>query len=237
MKAWSGWRLWTGMLLGGYLFSSPLLLGTPEEPTDSRNATVVGVWIMAVALWALIIPGSRAAEWTKVLLAGWLLIAPFVLGFTDLVKAWNAWIVGVLLIASVGIMRIRSAFVTLLRESSLRYWARKLSPERIVGYRDAEESVSAERLCRHIVERSDRIYATLLDTPSEVEVEMCTLGYRTCAGDMIMLACLVNEELPKSGSIRRIRLRVAYRRAAASVSRVRKVLPADALHVPHQERP
>jgi hypothetical protein len=42
---------------------------------------------MAVALWALIIPGSRAAEWTKVLLAGWLLIAPFVLGFTDLVTA------------------------------------------------------------------------------------------------------------------------------------------------------
>jgi len=75
------------MLLGGYLFSSPLLLGTPEEPTDSRNAAVAGVWIMAVALWALIIPGSRAAEWTKVLLAGWLLIAPFVLGFTDLVTA------------------------------------------------------------------------------------------------------------------------------------------------------
>lgn len=103
-----------------------------------------------------------------------------------------------------------------------------LSPRKIVEYRvREEESVSPERLSGRIVERSEEIHRSLLGEPSEVEVEMCVLGYRACADDLITLGCMVNEELPNSGLIRRLRLKMALRRAADALSRVRKSLSPE----------
>src|SRR5215210_6021278 len=77
------------------------------------------------------------------------------------------------------------------------YRARRLSPEAIVGYRTRErEADTPEELSRRIVERADEIHRTLLESPSEVQVEMCALGYRACVNDMITLTHLLNEEYP-----------------------------------------
>ncbi|HZC18574.1 MAG TPA: hypothetical protein VE225_02595, partial [Rubrobacteraceae bacterium] len=94
-----------------------------------------------------------------------------------------------------------------------------------------------KELSRRIVERADEIHRTLLESPSDVQVEMCTLGYRACVNDMITLTHLVNEELPSVGPIRRFKLRTARRRATDSLSRAKEAMPPGALRsTHHQER-
>jgi hypothetical protein len=91
-------------------------------------------------------------------------------------------------------------------------------------------------LSRRIVERADEIHRTLLESPSEVQVEMCALGYRTCVNDMITLTHLVNEESKTAGPIKRLRLRAARRRATDSLFVVREAMPPGALRATRQEQ-
>jgi hypothetical protein len=118
-----------------------------------------------------------------------------------------------------------------------RYRARRLSPEAIVAYRMRErETETPEELSRRIVERADEIHRTLLESPSEVQVEMCALGYRACVNDMITLTHLINEESKSAGSVKRLRLRSARRRATDSLSIAREVMPPGALRATRQEQ-
>lgn len=116
------------------------------------------------------------------------------------------------------------------------YRARRISPEEIVGYRARENKADTpEELSRRIVERADEIRRTLLESPSEVQVEMCALGYRACVNDIITLTHLANEESKTAGPIRRLRLRSARRRATSALSRVREEMPPGALRATRQE--
>lgn len=117
------------------------------------------------------------------------------------------------------------------------YRARRLSPEDIVRHHTQEREVDTpEELSHRIVERADEIHRTLLESPSEVQVEMCALGYRACVNDMITLTHLVNEESKATGPIRRLRLRAARRRATDSLSIAREAMPPDVLRATHQEQ-
>ena len=117
------------------------------------------------------------------------------------------------------------------------YRARRLSPEAIVGYRTREgESETPEELSRRIVERADEIHRTLLESPSEVQVEMCALGYRACVNDMITLTHLINEEAKSASPVKRLRLRSARRRATDSLSVAREAMPPGALRATRQEQ-
>ena len=119
-----------------------------------------------------------------------------------------------------------------------RYWARRLSPEDIVAYRapgETQAKDTPEELSRRIVERADEIHRTLLESPSEVQIEMCALGYRACVNDMITLTHLINEESKTAGPIKRIRLRSARRRATDSLSGAREAMPPGALRATRQE--
>jgi hypothetical protein len=117
------------------------------------------------------------------------------------------------------------------------YWARRLSPDAIVEHRVQEttHADTPEELSRRIVERADEIHRTLLESPSEVQVEMCTLGYRACINDMITMTHLINEESKNVGPIRRLRLRAARRRATDSLSMAREAMPPGALRATRQE--
>src|SRR5919199_3599386 len=76
---------------------------------------------------------------------------------------------------------------------SAAYRMRRLTPEAITGSRIRRLAAdSPEDLSRSIVERAAEIRRTLAGSPSEIRVEMCTLGYRTCANDMITLTHLTN---------------------------------------------
>ena len=119
---------------------------------------------------------------------------------------------------------------------SSMYRARRLSPEAILRHRARENRApTPEELSRQIVERSDEIHRTLLRSPSEVQVEMCALGYRTCVNDMITLTHLVNEEMSLAGPIKRLKLRAARRRATDSLSGAREAMPPGTLRATRQE--
>ncbi len=116
------------------------------------------------------------------------------------------------------------------------YRARRLSPEAIVRNRaEVPTPETPEELSRQIVERADEIQRTLLESPSEVQIEMCALGYRACVNDMITLTHLAKEEMRTAGPVKRLKLRAARRRATDSLSGAREAMPPDALRATRQE--
>jgi ABC-type multidrug transport system fused ATPase/permease subunit len=115
---------------------------------------------------------------------------------------------------------------------------RRLSPEAIarnrfrVSYTDSPEALS-----RAIVERAEEIQRSLEESPSdEVRVEMCALGYRACANDMITLTHMTNEALQGASFIKRVRLRRSRKKAIDALSEARKALPPGALRTAAQEK-
>ena len=123
------------------------------------------------------------------------------------------------------------------RRADPSYRARRLSPEDIVGYRMARaDQADVATLSRTIVERAGEIRRTLLASPSEVQVEMCALGYRACVNDMITLTHLASEEAKSAGPIKRLRLRRHRRLATDALTAAREALPPNALRATRQEQ-
>ncbi len=116
--------------------------------------------------------------------------------------------------------------------------ARRLSPQAIASYSapPPEESDSPEELSRSIVERAEEIQRTLAESPSEIRVEMCALGYRACVNDMITLTHLINEELADANFLRRMKLHRARRKATDALAGAREALPPGALRATRQEQ-
>lgn len=117
---------------------------------------------------------------------------------------------------------------------------RSLSPESIAGYRPPEGSAepgeqSPKEISRSIVERSEEIRRTMSESPSEVQAEMCAIGYRSCVNDMISLTHKINAELPEARFVRKMRLRADRRRATDSLAKARQALPPGALRATRQE--
>lgn len=128
--------------------------------------------------------------------------------------------------------------------NSASFRMRRLSPEEITRYSAARgpsvetgiQNSSPEELSRLIVERTAEIRRTLTESPSEVRIEMCALGYRACVNDMISLTHLSNEELPNAGFLRRLALRRARKKATDALTATREALPQSALRATHQEQ-
>ncbi len=224
------WRDWTTLVIGGYLIFTPWIFGTSGDEASSANAWVTGVWIVTLALWALLEAGPRAGELTRVWIGAWLLVSPFALGFAGSVMAWNAWIAGVLMVALTDIPNLYFDLQSWLRAKRLGHQARAISPGSIVGYVDPGDAVNPEHLSEQIAERAYQICHTLREHPSELEADMCARGYRACVSDMITLAHLIDKELPSAGITQRLRLEVAQRRAMRSLSRARAALPRELRH-------
>ncbi len=134
--------------------------------------------------------------------------------------------------------------LTLVVALLARYWTNsaayrmsKLSPEAIADHRSRRLAIdSPEELSRSIVERAAEIRRTLAESPSEIRVEMCTLGYRACVNDMITLTHLANEELPNANFLRRFKLRRARKKAIDALADAREALPPGALRATRQEQ-
>jgi hypothetical protein len=125
-----------------------------------------------------------------------------------------------------------------------RYWTgrsfyrmRTISPEEIA---DSGPPPPAEdspvKLSRSIVERAVEIRRTLAEDPSEIRVEMCTIGYKACVNDMITLTHLTNENLPNAGVLKGMQLRRARKKATDALAEARKALPPGALRATRQEQ-
>jgi hypothetical protein len=131
-----------------------------------------------------------------------------------------------------------AAFIVRRRLGGPAYGIRRLSPQAIAGYRARDPHTdSPEALSHAIVERAKEIQHALEESPSdEVRVEMCALGYRACANDMITLTHLTNEALPGASFLKRIRLRRSRKKAIDALSEARKALPPGALRTAPQEK-
>lgn len=90
------WKDAANLVLGLWLAISPWALSYAGEPKPAWNAHIVGV-IIAVAALAALIAFQKWEEWVNTALAAWLIVSPYLLGFTALTYAlWNQLIVGVL---------------------------------------------------------------------------------------------------------------------------------------------
>ena len=124
-----------------------------------------------------------------------------------------------------------------IKEFSYRRW--RITPEKITGHRPQALPSPDSRpkdLSRSIVERAAEIRRAMKGKTSEIQVEMCALGYRACVNDMITLTHLTNEELSNAGLFRRIKLRRSRRRATDALSAARQALPPGVLRATRQEQ-
>lgn len=159
-----------------------------------------------------------------------------VLGFavlSSLVPGIPPWVIVPLVPLTVGI-----AIVVRRELDSPSYRLRRLSPEAITGHRPRRPAApSPEDLSHFITERAQEIRRSLTEFPAdETRIEMCALGYRACANDMITLTHLVNENLPQASLLRRMKLRRARKRAIDALAEAREALPPEALRASRQEQ-
>lgn len=223
------WRDWMTLLVGVYLPFSPRIFGVTAAEPSFANAGLAGLMIIMAASWTLIEAKPRAGELTRLGFGAWLLASPIILGFTGSSgMAWNAWIVGALMVSLTDARSFAFALVILaasLRRARLRLRTRLLSPEKIVGYEGPEEPAGPGRLCWHIVERSHQIHDTLHRHPSEAQVEACILGHAACMHDLTTLTGLIADRLPKSGPLRRRKLGLVRWAATRSIRRAGEAFP------------
>ena len=81
MKQLKHWQDVVNALLGVWVVLSPWALGFQDSRTAAANAVLVGVALIAAALGAMLVPRAWE-EWTECALGVWLVISPWVLGFS-----------------------------------------------------------------------------------------------------------------------------------------------------------
>ncbi len=89
------WQDALNLFLGLWMIASPWALGYQTNGNSSANAVIVGIIVALVALAALF----QIMAWEEAINVGlgvWLVISPWILGFSGLVAAMsNAVIVGI----------------------------------------------------------------------------------------------------------------------------------------------
>lgn len=102
-KVWSTlsrqWQDAINFVLGAWLVLSPWLLGYMNELGAARNAYATGA-IIAVAALAALVAFHRWEEWVNAILGVWLVVSPWIIGFSGVAYAlWNQIIVGIIVAA------------------------------------------------------------------------------------------------------------------------------------------
>jgi hypothetical protein len=105
------WQDWVNAALGLWIIVSPWtiahIMASPQTPDGVSDATMWNNYIIggAVAILAVVAFYAFAAweEWTNIVLGLWLLVSPWILGFsTSAALMWNAVIIGALVVAFAG---------------------------------------------------------------------------------------------------------------------------------------
>jgi uncharacterized membrane protein YczE len=90
------WQDWANLVLGIWLILSPWILGYSATSAALWNALIVGVVVGLMAFLHLQ-NGPLWEEWVNVVLGVWLILSPWILGFSAQGNAtWNAVVVGLL---------------------------------------------------------------------------------------------------------------------------------------------
>ena len=93
---------WLVALAGLWMVIAAFVLDHPADANAQWNAIIVGVVVIVLGAWAAITERadtSRVLNWISVVAGIWLVIAPFVLAYSELSTAlWNDIIVGVIIV-------------------------------------------------------------------------------------------------------------------------------------------
>lgn len=90
------WQDWANLILGAWVFVSPWILDYGSSTTAALNAYVMGGGIVVFAMIAAYMPKAWE-EIINMLLGVWLVVSPFVLGFSAMtVIALHTVVVGIL---------------------------------------------------------------------------------------------------------------------------------------------
>jgi CHASE2 domain-containing sensor protein len=90
----NNWQDWVNLILAGWLFISPWVLGFAAQQNPSWDAWIIAVVVGVLSIAALI-QMQVWEEWINLILGAWLFISPWVLAFaSNPTISWNAWIVG-----------------------------------------------------------------------------------------------------------------------------------------------
>ena len=98
------WEDWTDWALGIWLCLSPWVLRFEFDSTATRNAVILGSLVILAEVVTLSV-FRLWEEWINVLLGGWLVLSPWVLGVASAAAKANFVIVG-LLIAGLALYQV-----------------------------------------------------------------------------------------------------------------------------------
>jgi len=104
MNTKTKWQDWTNLVLGLWVFIAPWVL---QQSATAGNSAMWNLWIVGVAVAVFALAAMFAfqvwEEWVNVGLGIWLLVSPWVLGFSSTsILMWNAVILGILIAVAAG---------------------------------------------------------------------------------------------------------------------------------------
>ncbi len=89
------WQDGVNLVLGLWLVVSPWILSFTSNAAALWNALIVGAIFVALSLLALV-DAKPWEEWSELVVAVWLLVSPWILGYSALpAPTWNAVIIAV----------------------------------------------------------------------------------------------------------------------------------------------
>jgi len=97
---------WLVALVGVWEVIAVAVLGYSASSAALWDAIIVGVLLFVLGVWAALsnqVGTDRTLDWINVVLGVWLIIAPFLLGYSALAAAlWNDIIVGIVVVVLAG---------------------------------------------------------------------------------------------------------------------------------------
>jgi hypothetical protein len=95
-------RDWLNLVLAAILFVSPWVLGFTTEMAAAWTAWATAI-VIAVFAGAAIVKFAEWEEWANLVLGLWLVVAPWIVGFTNAIAArWTHVVLGLLVAAVAG---------------------------------------------------------------------------------------------------------------------------------------
>jgi hypothetical protein len=93
---------WLVVLLGAWEVLAPFILGYSHRAGALWDAIILGIALVILAGWAALsnqVSTIKALEWINAILGVWLIIAPFIIRYSDVSAAlWNDIIVGIVVV-------------------------------------------------------------------------------------------------------------------------------------------
>lgn len=94
MEAWRRWQNWVTLAVAVLLVIAAFVFAGAR--TEAMNSVMVlAIILVATSLVALARPESMADRWVAIVVGALLVVAPWVMAYTDLTGlAWSSWIGG-----------------------------------------------------------------------------------------------------------------------------------------------